>query len=159
MNIPGYLACRGQMEMMQGELAGIRQHAREWQGQAEAAQLAASDRERQAIQDSSEAHRLTLLMSRLLGAAGVAGSSHRDINDLMHAMNVRAPLSSSEMLSQFKICHDKSYRHIQQSGLTCHAPRIICSRSSIVQYKRTDARLLLSSSSCQRYAHGARKSA
>ena len=77
------------MQMMQDELWGIRQRARDWQAEAEQAQQAAAARERQAVEDSSEAHRLTLLMSRLLGAAGITGSSQQDINEAMQTMQVR----------------------------------------------------------------------
>lgn len=76
------------MQMMQDELWGIRQQARHWQAEAEQAQQAATARERQAVEDSSEAHRLTLLMSRLLGAAGVTGSSQQGINEAMQTMQV-----------------------------------------------------------------------
>ncbi len=87
MNI-AWVTNRGQMEMMQGELHGIRQQAQDWRVEADSALQDAADRERGAAEDASEARRLTLLMSRLLGAAGMAGSSHRDINDLIHAMMV-----------------------------------------------------------------------
>ena len=76
------------MQMMQDELQGIRQQARKWQAEAEQVQGAAADRERQAVEDSSEAHRLTLLMSRLLGAAGITASSQQDINEVMQTMQV-----------------------------------------------------------------------
>ncbi|KAK9855465.1 hypothetical protein WJX84_007238 [Apatococcus fuscideae] len=93
---------RGQMHMMQDELWGIRQQAREWQAEAEQAQQAAAERERQAAQDSSEAHRLTLLMTRLLGAAGVTGSSQQDMNEVLQTMQGQESVSSKAVRQKLR---------------------------------------------------------
>ncbi|KAK9838727.1 hypothetical protein WJX74_002173 [Apatococcus lobatus] len=92
----------GQMHMMQDELWGIRQQAREWQAEAEQAQQAAAERERQAAQDSSEAHRLTLLMTRLLGAAGVTGSSQQDMNEVLQTMQGQESVSSKAVRQKLR---------------------------------------------------------